>query len=90
MATKPETALTPWGSAAIVEQVVIAQRSGEKRFTTVVQLLEIDGGERVVRFAYTTGGSARRGPVTLRSRDLGRLRALVRDRPELAAALGFS
>jgi hypothetical protein len=90
MATKPETALTPWGSAAIVEQVAIAQRSGEKRFTTVVQLLEIDGGERVVRFAYTTGGSARRGPVTLRSRDVERLRALVRDRPELAAALGFS
>jgi hypothetical protein len=90
MATRRETAITPWGSAAILEQVAIPQQSGDKRFTSVVQLLETDGGDRVVRFAYMTDGTARRGPVTLRTRDLERLRTLVRDRPELAAALGFS
>ena len=90
MATKPDTAITPWGSAAIVEQVTIPQRSGDKRFASIVQLLETDAGERVVRFAYTTNGVARRGPVTLRARDLERLRALVGDRPELAAALGLT
>ena len=43
--------------------------SGRKRFSSVVQLLEAESGERLVRFAYTTGGSARRGPVTLRARE---------------------
>ena len=42
-----------------------------------------------MRFAYTTGGSARRGPVTLRSRDLERLRAGLEGRPGLAEALGL-
>jgi hypothetical protein len=42
-----------------------------------------------VRFAYSTGGVARRGPVTLRSRDLERLRSALRDHPALAAALAL-
>jgi len=42
-----------------------------------------------VRFAYTTDGSARRGPVTLRLRDLERLRAGLAERPALAEALGL-
>ncbi len=63
-------AATPWGPAELVEELTLAQRAGEKRFASVVQLLEAPGGERLVRFAYTTGGSARRGPVTLRARDL--------------------
>jgi len=54
-----------------------------------VQLLEGEKGERLVRFAYTTGGSARRGPVTLRLRDLERLRAGLAERPGLAEALGL-
>jgi hypothetical protein len=54
-----------------------------------VQLLEAKGGERLVRFAYTTGGSARRGPVTLRARDLERLRAGLAERPGLSDALGL-
>ena len=88
MATKAtRTAATPWGTAAIVEQVTIQQRSGEKRFASVVQLLELDGGDRVVRFAYTTNGTARRGPVTFRLRDLGRMRAALEEHPELSAAL---
>jgi hypothetical protein len=86
MATK---AATPWGQAELVEELTLAQRAGDKRFASVVQLLEGETGERLVRFAYTTGGSARRGPVTLRARDLERLRAGLAERPGLAEALGF-
>ena len=82
-------AATPWGPAELVEELTLAQRTGEKRFSSVVQLLEAPGGERLVRFAYTTGGSARRGPVTLRARDLDRLRAGLDKRPALAEALGL-
>ena len=92
MATKSKPAAkvtTAWGPAAVVEEIAIPQRAGEKRFSAVVQLLEIGKGERLVRFAYATGGSARRGPVTLRARDLEQLRAALTGRPELADALGF-
>ena len=90
MATKtqrPKTVVTPWGAAQPVEQVTVRQRSGEKRFASVVQLLENESGERFVRFAYTTGGVARRGPVTLKLRDLERLRAALDEHPALAEAL---
>ena len=80
---------TPWGPAELVEELTLAQRAGEKRFSSVVQLLEAPGGERLVRFAYATGGTARRGPVTLRQRDLERLRAGLAERPALAEALGL-
>jgi hypothetical protein len=82
-------AATPWGPAELVEELTLAQRAGDKRFASVVQLLEAKGGERLVRFAYTTGGSARRGPVTLRARDLERLRAGLAERPGLSEALGL-
>jgi hypothetical protein len=81
------TASTPWGAARIVEQVTISQRSGDKRFASVVQLLAMDSGDQVVRFAYTTNGTARRGPVTLRLRDLKRLRAALEEHPALSEAL---
>ena len=88
MATKrPTTASTPWGAAKPLEQVTIPQRSGEKRFACVVQLLETDGGNRFVRFSYTTDGTARRGPVTLRLRDLERLRTALEEQPGLCEAL---
>jgi len=80
---------TPWGAAELVEELTLAQRAGEKRFSSVVQLLEVSGGERLVRFAYATGGTVRRGPVTLRRRDLERLRAELAKRPALADALGL-
>jgi hypothetical protein len=82
-----KTCATPWGPAHTVEQLTLPQRSGEKRFASVIQLLETEKGERLVRFAYTTGGSARRGPVTLRQRDLERLRAALAEHPGLAEAL---
>jgi hypothetical protein len=82
-------AATPWGQAELLEELTLAQRAGEKRFSSLVQLLEAPGGERLVRFAYATKGSARRGPVTLRVRDVERLRAGLAERPGLADALGF-
>lgn len=87
-ARKKSTA-TPWGAAHLVEQLTLPQRSGEKRFASVVQLLETEKGERFVRFAYTTGGTARRGPVTMRLRDLERLRVALAEHPGLAEAFGF-
>jgi hypothetical protein len=87
--TRRKTSATPWGAAHTVEQLTLQQRAGEKRFASVIQLLETDSGERFVRFAYTTGGTARRGPVTLRLRDLKRLRAALAEHPALAEALGL-
>jgi len=83
-----KTITTPWVQATEVEQVSVTQRAGERRFSTVVQLLETSGGERLVRFAYTTGGSVRRGPVTLRAKDLERMQKLLERTPELRGALG--
>ncbi|HVM17275.1 MAG TPA: hypothetical protein VM290_06815 [Gaiellaceae bacterium] len=80
---------TPWGAASLVERLTLPQRAGEKRFASVVELLETDRGERLVRFAYSTGGAARRGPVTLRARDLERLRAGLAEHPALAEVLGM-
>jgi hypothetical protein len=87
--TRRKTSATPWGAARTLEQLTLPQRAGEKRFASVVQLLETDKGERFVRFAYTTGGTPRRGPVTLRLRDLERLRAALAEHPGLAEAFGF-
>ena len=78
---------TPWGRAELVEELVVRQQAGERRFASVVQLLETERGERLVRFAYSTGGAARRGPVTLRERDLARLHAGLEQRPALSDAL---
>jgi hypothetical protein len=82
-------AATPWGNAALVDELAIPQRAGDRRFSSVVQLLENEKGDRLVRFAYTTDGTARRGPVTLRARDLARLHDALRRHPELAETLGL-
>ena len=59
------------------------------RLASRVQLLETAKGERLVRFAYSTGGASRRGPVTLRARDIARLRAALARHPALAEMLGI-
>jgi hypothetical protein len=79
---------TPWGSATVVEELTIPQDEGERSFASIVQLLENGEGEPLVRFAYTTGSVARRGPVTLRAQDLERLRVGLREHRRLAQALG--
>ncbi len=85
----PTAIATPWGKATLVDEVRVQQRAGDKRFSSLVQLLQGKDGQLLVRFAYATDGAARRGPVTLRARDLERLRAAVRERPELTEVLGM-
>ena len=80
-------AATPWGPATLVEELRLPQQSGGKRFASLVQLLEGANGERLVRFAYATDGVARRGPVTLRVKDLERLRAALAKHPGLEEVL---
>lgn len=82
------TAATPWGAAEVLEAVTVPQRAGDKRFSVIVQLLDARG-ERLVRFAYTTDGTVRRGPVTMRARDLERLRAALERAPALRDVLGL-
>jgi hypothetical protein len=84
-----KTVTTPWGRAEVVEELSIPQVVGEREFASLVQLLVDDGGAQLVRFAYATGGAARRGPVTLRAVDLERMRAGLRERRGLALALGL-
>jgi hypothetical protein len=81
------TATTPWGKATTVEEVTVAQRAGDRRFTTRVELLETVGGERLVRFSYASDGKARRGPVTLREQDIVRLRTQLGRTDALRRAL---
>ncbi|HWG56273.1 MAG TPA: hypothetical protein VNT58_07085 [Gaiellaceae bacterium] len=85
----PTPVTTPWGAAHVVEELRLPQQAGDRRFASLVQLLETPKGERLVRFAYATNGTARRGPVTLRARDLDRLRAALEERPQLQEALGL-
>jgi hypothetical protein len=80
---------TAWGEAAVVEEVTVQQRAGAKRFASVVQLLEDGKGEQLVRFAYTTDGTARRGPVTFRAGDMAKLRAALARSSGLAKILGL-
>jgi len=78
---------TPWGRADLVEEVTVRQQAGDRRFASLVQLLETERGERLLRFAYSTGGAARRGPVTLRERDVDKLRDALAERPGLTQVL---
>jgi hypothetical protein len=78
---------TPFGPATLVERVSLAQRVGDKKFSSIIELLETDRGDRLVRVAYTTDGAVRRGPVTFRARDLERLREALTKAPSLAEVL---
>jgi hypothetical protein len=80
-------AQTPWGPATVLDELVVPQRAGSRQFASHVQLLEGGKGELLVRFAYATDGVARRGPVTLRARDVERLRGELPRHPGLAQAL---
>lgn len=79
--------------AVLVDEVAVRQRApGPRAFSTHVQLLETDSGERLVRLAYATAahGTVRRGPVTLRVEDLAQLLEELAGHPELAAAFGLN
>jgi hypothetical protein len=85
VATKVTTA---WGIATVLDEVTLPQEAAEREFASVIQLLAGVDGERYVRFAYTTDGTARRGPVTLRADDVAQLHQELAAHTELAAALG--
>jgi hypothetical protein len=87
MTATTRTAATPWGAASLLEELRLPQQAGDRRFASLVQLLETKKGERLVRFAYATDGVARRGPVTLRVRDLEKLRDALAKHPGLQEAL---
>ena len=78
---------TAWGKAKVIEEATVKQTASGKTFTTFVQLLEGEQQERLVRFAYATDGTARRGPVTLRLGDLDRLRKSLEKAPLLKETL---
>jgi hypothetical protein len=80
---------TAFGEATVLEEISIKQGADGRSFATLVQLLEGKSGELLVRFAYSTGGTARRGPVTLRRADLDRLKKALGKAPRLREALGF-
>lgn len=80
---------TAWGEATLVEEITIKQGAAGRSFATFVQLLEGSDGELLVRFAYSTGGTARRGPVTLRRADFARMKKALAKAPRLRAALGM-
>jgi hypothetical protein len=82
-------AATPWGPAKLVEELTVPQQAGQKRFASKLQLLETAKGERLVRFSYTGAGGGVRGPVTLRARDIGKLKAALAKYPGLAETLGL-
>jgi hypothetical protein len=82
-------AVTPWGPAELVEELSLPQQAGEKRFASRLQLLETAKGERLVRFSYSGPGGGVRGPVTLRARDIGKLKTALGKCPGLAEALGM-
>ncbi len=89
-AARPVKVATPWGRATVIEELRVPQRVGDRRFDSIVQLLEDEKGGELIRFAYSTGGTIRRGPVTLRGRDLERLHADLGSCPRLAEALGLA
>jgi len=37
------TITTPWGTASVVDRLTVQQRAGERRFASVVELLEHGG-----------------------------------------------
>ena len=78
---------TPWGRARLVEEARVDQAADGKQFGALAQLLETAAGPELVRFAYTSGGAVRRGPVTLRPEDLATLCGLLASSPRLATAL---
>jgi hypothetical protein len=82
-------AATPWGPAELVEELSMPQQAGEKRFASKLQLLETAKGERLVRFSYSGPGGGVRGPVTVRARDIGKLKKALAKYPGLSETLGM-
>ena len=78
---------TVFGSATVVEQINVKQTADGKTFNTLVELLETEDGEALVRIAYATDGVVRRGPVTVRKADLRRIAKALARTPKLRAVI---
>jgi hypothetical protein len=84
-------ASTPWGKADVVEEVSLKQTADDDReFCAVVQFLEDENGDGMIRFSYSTNEAVRRGPLTLRVVDLTRLKKALAKRPKLHHALNWA
>src|ERR671935_280885 len=80
-------AATPWGPAELIEELTLAQRAGDKRFASVVQLLEGEKGERAVGFLLVAEHVLPAGlelAEELRVGEIAPLAVLDRDRQLLA------
>ena len=42
-----KTSTTPWGAATVVDELSLQQRAGDKRFASVIQLLDASGEQLV-------------------------------------------
>jgi hypothetical protein len=78
---------TAFGTAKVIERIDVKQTADGKSFTTLVELLEMEDGESLVRVAYSTDGVARRGPVTVRKADLRRLAKALEKTPRLKTVI---
>lgn len=74
---------TAFGEATIAEQIVVDQGD----YQAMVELLDGEDGEQLVRFAYSTDGRVRRGPLTLREKDLAKIRKALTKTGRLREAL---
>ena len=65
------------------------QRAGDRRFATIVQLLVDEKGNELVRFAYSTDGTAREAPSPSAAATSSASAALA-EHPAIKGALGMA
>jgi hypothetical protein len=78
---------TPWGRAAIVEEVAVDHDTGERRYDAIVQLLETRDGVQLVRFGSRANGAQRLNCLTLRADELQALEEALIETQRLASVL---
>ena len=88
MASKPKTFSFHWGSGIVAEE---AQVRTEHHVPTLQLLRYTEGsmeGQAAVRFAqYSLRGRFGRGPLIMSADDLDKMRASLREAPELRSLL---
>ena len=82
-----DTRTTPWGRATLVEEVAVDHEARDRGYTAVVQLLELEDGEQLVRFGARAQGAHRLNCLTLRASELERLEEALLEAERLATAL---
>lgn len=80
-------ATTPWGRAAVVEEVAVEHDTGERRYDAIVQLLETRAGVQLVRFGSRAQGAHRLACLTLRADELQALEEALIETERLASVL---